>query len=263
MLSLTTILFSLLFTTLVSSQTTIWATPHEQFSSSIGVLGCKIDTNRVAYWPMSVDCNNICVQVSNGGRSVYLLRIDHSGGAYDMSYDAWNYLTTGQSATVDPTAGGATEMTYQDVPASNCASLIKTDGGKLPLTAANSMNFVASCISQPSSWVANNYALYNIADSLCSLGYDETCSLDLSVSNQPSCPHQLGLQTPLTTDPVYNIKYPTGQVYNAATGQPAANAPAVPEPTAPSPGLVAAENPAPTYEGEREMISRLSRRWVA
>ncbi|KAH0006683.1 hypothetical protein KCU78_g12180, partial [Aureobasidium melanogenum] len=33
---------------------TISATPHVEYSSSIGVLGCKINTNRVAYWPMSV-----------------------------------------------------------------------------------------------------------------------------------------------------------------------------------------------------------------
>ncbi len=51
-------------------------TPHDMYSSSVGVLGCKINTNRVAYWPMSVDCDNICVQVSYQGRSLNLLRID-------------------------------------------------------------------------------------------------------------------------------------------------------------------------------------------
>ena len=44
-------------------------TPHAEYSSSIGVPGCKINTNRVAYWPGSVDCNNICVKVTNGDRS--------------------------------------------------------------------------------------------------------------------------------------------------------------------------------------------------
>ena len=32
----------------------ISVTPHQQYSSSVGVLGCKINTNRVAckqYWP--------------------------------------------------------------------------------------------------------------------------------------------------------------------------------------------------------------------
>lgn len=55
-------------------------TPHEQYSSSVGVLGCKIDTNRDAYWPMSVSCEDICVKVSYQGRSVNLLRIDQSSG---------------------------------------------------------------------------------------------------------------------------------------------------------------------------------------
>ncbi len=123
---------------------------------------------------------------------VYLLRIDQSGGAYDVSYDAWNYLMTGYSATSRPTAGGATAMQYENVDISNCADLIHTDDGKLPLSAANSMNFVTSCLSQSSSWVASNYALYNILDSLCEWGYDETCTLDMAKSNQASCPHTLG-----------------------------------------------------------------------
>lgn len=197
----------------------VWATPHDSYSSSVGVLGCKINTNRVAYWPGSVDCNNLCVKLSYGGRSVYLLRIDQSGGAYDISYDAWNYLQTGQSATTDPIAGGAVAMDYEDVDASECAGLIYTDGSKLPLSASNSMNFVSSCLAQPSSWVANNYVLYNILDPICSLGYDEVCSLNLAVSNQASCPHILGLDSKLTTTPVYNIEYPSGQTVDASTGE--------------------------------------------
>jgi cerato-platanin len=201
------------------ADTTVWATPHDSYSSSIGVLGCKVNTNRIAYWPMSVDCTNICVRLSYSGRSVYLLRVDQSGGAYDVSYDAWNYLLTGSSATSKPTAGGATQMTYEDVDASNCASLISTSGHKLPLSAANSMDFLASCLAEQGSWVAKNYVLYNILDSVCSYGYDETCSLNLEVSNQAKCPHMLGMPTPLSGNPVYNIKYPTGQKVLATTGQ--------------------------------------------
>jgi hypothetical protein len=203
----------------IADSVTVWATPHASYSSSVGVLGCKINTDRVAYWPMSVDCTNICVSLSYGGRSVYLLRIDQSGGAYDVSYDAWNYLLTGSSATSKPTAGGATPMEYEMVDASKCANLIQTSGHKLPLSAANSMNFVASCLSQSDSWVAKNYVLYNILDSICTLGYDETCTLDLSTSNQPKCPHTLGLPTTLTGDPVYNIEYPSGQRVLASNGQ--------------------------------------------
>jgi hypothetical protein len=187
------------------------ATPHDSYSSSIGVLGCKVNTDRIAYWPMSPDCDNICVQVSSGGRSVNLLRVDQSGGAYDISYDAWNYLYTGKSATVAPAAGGGIPIDYEFVDASQCADLIYTSGKAIPLSAANSMNFLASCLAQPSSYIAKKHLLYNIQDSLCSLGNDEICTLNLAVSNQPSCPHMLGIQTPLTSAPVYNIKYPSGK----------------------------------------------------
>jgi len=190
---------------------TVSVTPHDSYSSSIGVLGCKVNVNRVAYFPTVPDCDNLCVQVTYQGRSVNLLRIDHSGGAHDISYDAWNYLSTGKNATVNPTQGGGISMQYTNVPMSQCASLIGTAGGKLPLEAANSMNFLASCLAKPSSWVAKNHVLFNIANSACTYGINEQCTLNMAVSNQPSCPHQLGLQTALTGLPVYNIQYGTGK----------------------------------------------------
>ena len=193
---------------------TISVTPHDSYSSSVGVLGCKINTNRVAYWPLAVGCDDLCVKVTNGDRSLNLLRVDQSGGAYDISYDAWNYLSTGQSATVNPTSGGGISMQYETVDMSECSDLFLTDDKKLPLEAANSMNYVASCTSQASSWVAQNYDLYNIANAVCTLGVDEKCTLDLAVSNQPSCPSQLGLQTPLS-EAVKNIQYGTGTVVAA------------------------------------------------
>ncbi|KAK4448795.1 hypothetical protein QBC34DRAFT_279695, partial [Podospora aff. communis PSN243] len=199
----------------------VWTTPHDMYSSSVGVLGCKINTDRVAYWPGSVDCNNICIKLSYEGRSVHLLRIDQSGGAYDISYDAWNYLQTGKSAATDPIAGGTVAMEYEEVDASECASLIYTEDSKLPLSAANSMNFLTSCLGQPNSWVAQNHVLFNICDAICSLGHDEECHLNLAVSNQPSCPHTLGLTTELTSAPVFNILYQTGETVVAGTGEPA------------------------------------------
>jgi len=203
----------------VAAKETVWATPHDSYSSSVGVVGCKINTDRVAYWPMSVDCNNICVSLSYQGRSVYLLRIDQSGGAYDVSYDAWNYLMTGDSATTKPTAGGATPMEYETVDPWYCAPLIHTDGNKLPLSAANSMNYLSSCLADSSSFVARNHILYNILDSICTWGYDETCSLDMSVSNQASCPHTMGTPAALSGCPVYNIRYPSGTRVVAGSGQ--------------------------------------------
>ncbi|KAL6402791.1 hypothetical protein AUP68_13989 [Ilyonectria robusta] len=168
----------------------IFVTPHDKYSSSVGVLGCKINTNRVAYWPTEVGCDNICVKVTYEGREVHLLKIDYSGGAFDISYDAWNYLYVRKSATEDPQYGGELPMTYETVQPSECFPLL--DNGKLPLSAANSMDYVEHCLSQPSSWVAQNYQLYNINDPQCTSGVDELCTLDFAKSNQPSCPSTLG-----------------------------------------------------------------------
>ncbi|KAF5969990.1 hypothetical protein FBULB1_9899 [Fusarium bulbicola] len=179
-------------------------TPHEQYSSSIGVLGCKINTNSVAYWPGSVDCNSICVKVSYQSRSVYLLKIDSSGTAYDISYDAWNYLTFGKSASDDPQEGGGIAMEYEFVHASECTDIL--DNGKLPLSASTSMGYVASCLSEPNSWVAQNYELFNINDPICKYGVDEKCYLNLAISNQPECPSGLGVGGELNLT-VQDIQY--------------------------------------------------------
>ncbi|CAM1508717.1 Fc.00g055650.m01.CDS01 [Cosmosporella sp. VM-42] len=192
----------------------ISVTPHAQYSSSIGVLGCKINVNRVAYWPGSIGCNDICVRVTKGDRSLNLLRIDSSAGAHDVSYDAWNYLAFGVSAKERPQMGGGVAMDYKVVDASECADLL--DDGKLPLTAANSMNYVASCLNEPNSFVAKTHVLYNIGNSACTTGYDEKCSLNLDESNQPKCPHTLGAVNKLTDLPVENIDYGTGKISLAA-----------------------------------------------
>lgn len=188
---------------------TVSVTPHAQYSSSVGVLGCKINTNRVAYWPGSVSCNDFCVRVSHAGRSLVLLKIDSSGGAHDISYDAWNYLGFGRSAKEDPRQGGGINMEYEFVNPEECRPLLHT--GRLPLTAANSMNFVASCLNDPNSWVARNHDLFNFVDPLCKYGWDETCSLNLAVSNQPSCPHTLGETRTPTGQHVIDLEYGTGR----------------------------------------------------
>lgn len=228
-----------------SSSTTVWATPHDSYSSSVGVLGCKVNTNRVAYWPDSVDCNNICVSLQYQDRQVYLLRVDQSQGAHDISYDAWNYLYTGYSATQKAFAGGPVAMTTQNVDMSNCASLIHTKGSKLPLSAANSMNFLASCLEQENSWVGSNYVLYNILDSICTLGQDQTCTLDWPNANQPSCPGTLGVPDVLKTDPVWNIQYPSGD--KVLAGAP---------PTVPTGVPVPAPAPTPAADADDENGAR-------
>ncbi|PHH54877.1 hypothetical protein CFIMG_007698RA00001 [Ceratocystis fimbriata CBS 114723] len=205
---------------------TVFATPHDTYSSSIGVLGCYIDTDRVAYWPASVSCNNICVSLTyNKTRTVNLLRIDQSQGAYDISYDAWNYLLTGDSAAKSPISGGPVEMEYEDVDASECADLIHTEDSRLPLSASNSVNFLASCLEQEDSYVAQNYVLYNLLDATCQWGYDETCELvDFPAQNQPQCSHSLGTPIPCTSLPVYNLMYPTGEKVRVGDPVPVVNA---------------------------------------
>lgn len=187
-------------------------TPHDSYSSSVGVVGCKVNTNRVAYWPSEVGCDDICVKVTYEDRSVNLLKVDTSGGAYDISYDAWNYLGFGVSATDDPRTGGGIDMVYETVDASECADLL--DDGRLPLLAANSMNYVSACLGEPDSFVAKNYKLMNILDPVCHNGVDEECTLDLAVSNQPECPSGLGSNAPLDL-PVWNVEYGTGELVKA------------------------------------------------
>ncbi|KAF1347703.1 hypothetical protein BDV97DRAFT_355820 [Delphinella strobiligena] len=205
-------LISTLALAAMATAETISVTPQVEYSSSIGVLGCKINTNRVAYWPSEPDCNNICVRVTYGDNSLNLLRVDSSGsGTHDISYDAWNTLSTGKSAIVDPTEGGGIDMDYEGVDMSECSDLIYTDDGTLAFEAANSINFIASCINEPSTWIAQKYSLWNIANAVCTLGVNEKCTFDLATSNDPVCPHTLGLQTPLEGMAVTNIAYGTGE----------------------------------------------------
>lgn len=92
---------------------------------------------------------------------------------------------------------------------SECSSILNNTStdGKLAFTASNAMNYIFSCKNSPDSWVANNYALFNINTQVCTTGYDEECDLP-DGANNPTCPHQLGAGGPLTTQPVYNIQYP-------------------------------------------------------
>ena len=168
---------------------------------------------RVAYWPNPVDCNNICVKVSYGGRTLHLLHVDTSTANYDISYDAWNYLVSGNSAVSDPRTGGSFLMETEYVSPTECHHLL--DSGQLPLSAANSMAYLVPCLGQSDSWVANHHQLFNIYDSSCKYGWDEICTLDLAVSNQACCPHVLGSQDELSGLSVTNIAYGTGEIVPA------------------------------------------------
>lgn len=85
-------------------------TPHASYGSSVGVLGCKIDVNRVAYWPLPVDCDSMCVKLTYEGTSLTVLHIDTSGGNYDISYDAYSKLYCGVPGMDRTCEGGGVDM---------------------------------------------------------------------------------------------------------------------------------------------------------
>jgi len=181
-------------------------TPHQQFSSSMGVLGCMINTDRVAYFPTEPTYDDICIKLTLNGRSVNLLKIDHSEGAHDISYDAFVYLTTGGTGLgnpghIDPTPGGS----WVAQPLSECADLIHTADKKIPLIAASPNFYFSVTPAQQAS-----FEFWNIVNSQCTYGYDEKCYLPTG-ANQLTCPHITGAQPPLTTMPVYNIDVATGK----------------------------------------------------
>lgn len=99
-----------------SESGTYSVTPHPYFSSSVGILGCKIHYNRVAYWPMAVDCDSMCVRLSYQGKSTTVLHIDQAAGAYDISYDAWSQLYCGVPGTAQTCVGGGVDMECKQDP---------------------------------------------------------------------------------------------------------------------------------------------------
>ncbi|GAM90554.1 hypothetical protein ANO11243_085980 [Dothideomycetidae sp. 11243] len=178
-------------------------TPQVQFSSSIGVLGCKVDYNRVAYFPYLPGCDNLCVKVSYGDRSVNLLHIDTSGAAHDISADAFTYLITGQEASAsNPVPSTPTEMEWSVISMDNCYGLIWTPDYKLPIIAESPTAVVNCKANEPSSWLANNYTLYNYVNSCCTLGVEDVCEFPSPYYGgaQPTCQlSQLGVQTSANT----------------------------------------------------------------
>ena len=125
----------------LASAESIWVTPHMQYSSSVGVPGCLIDTNRVAYFPQPVSCTEPCMRMTNTALNieVVLLHIDTSGGANDISYDAWNRLQTGVETITRPLMGGGipVEMERLKLEDPECKALLGQTGGKIPTLAAN------------------------------------------------------------------------------------------------------------------------------
>ncbi|KAK3903626.1 hypothetical protein C8A05DRAFT_14430 [Staphylotrichum tortipilum] len=122
--------------------------------------------------------------------------------------DSSNCLVSGQLAAAHPIIRGGVTMKVERVPADYCIKYFRNGG--LPLSASNSMNFVADCLSQPSRFVARNHTLFSTQGPVCHWGYNERCSLDLVKSNQPPYPHGLGTTNRRLPDMVFNIQYGTG-----------------------------------------------------
>ena len=187
-----------------SAAASVQVTPHDSYSSSIGVLGCKVDPNRIAYFPSFPSCASLCKRVSHAGRSLVLLHADTSGGAYDISYDAFVQLVTGQSARVNPIAADPTVMEVEDVPTGDPACRALLPGGRLPMM-ASSPNWALGC----PGW-EGLVEFWNVMDTQCRWGRFEICGFD---GNVPSCPS--GMANPTWVIPpdqhVKNIEYMTGK----------------------------------------------------
>lgn len=201
-------------------------TPHDSFSSTIGVHGCKVDVNRMAYWPDWPDCTGMCIKLTFGSRSRTVLHLDVSGGAHDISFDTYQYLAYGTSATSSPaflnSAGdGALAVDYEVVDMSQCKDIIKSDTGKLSFI-ASSPNQVNKCVGEGKNWVAENYELRNIRESQCQSGIDEVCTLD-AVTGTSKCPSGAGMiVAPLSpAQPVIDLTFPCGVKKIAGDAPPA------------------------------------------
>lgn len=201
--------FSLLSLVLgLASAESVSVTPHEQFSSSVGVLGCLIDTNRVAYFPSFPSCKKPCLRLTNKdqGREVTVLHIDSSEGAHDISYDAWNYLKTGKSAKDDPQQGSGIDVETEQLSLDDdeCKALLNETDGKIPIM-AKSPQWGMEC--------PDNVEFRNIGTATCTTGKDEKCELS---GNQVKCPSGDSAATgKLEGMMVQNIEYGTGEVVDA------------------------------------------------
>ncbi|KAJ0122377.1 protease acp1 [Diaporthe amygdali] len=162
-----------------------------QSRSTTGVHGCKVNVNRMAYWPYWPSCSGMCVKLTFGSRSRTVLHTDVSGGAHDISFDTFQYLVYGSSATaspaiLNPAQDGGADMDYEVVDMSQCLDIITSDTGKLSFIATNP-NQVNKCLGEGNNWVAENYEVRNIGDSQCQYGVDEVCSFD-QVTGTAQCP---------------------------------------------------------------------------
>jgi hypothetical protein len=156
--------------------------PQADYASSLGVLGCKVNTDLAASWPKPADCENLCIRITTSTRTLHVLHVDQSASAYGISSYAWDVLTSGETSP----AGEGALIAYEFVSTRECTHILHEDA--LPLSATISVGFLTRCLSDPNSWVAQNFRLFNFHDPQYQEGAEEECDLDLSIRQQPFCP---------------------------------------------------------------------------
>lgn len=160
---------------------------HVEYSSSMGVLGCLINTNRIAYFPMMPPCTNPCIKLTApNGNTINVLHIDQSGGSYDISMDAYKTLKYGAGWK---SINGLPEakwdgVKYEYVSMDQCKDILPE--GKMPVMAKSPNKFNECLVSDPQSFWAKNTQFYDIDDARCLRGVLQKCEI-LPPNNIPTC----------------------------------------------------------------------------
>ncbi|KAJ4367830.1 hypothetical protein N0V86_009667 [Didymella sp. IMI 355093] len=166
---------------------TIALDSHVEYSSSTGVIGCLINTNRIAYFPMMPPCSNPCIKLTApNGNSINVLHIDQSGGSYDISMDAYKTLKYGagwKSINTLPEAKWD-GVTYEYVSMDQCGGILPQ--GTLPVIAKSPNKYVECAASEPQSFWATHTQFYDIDDTRCLRGVMQTCEM-VPPNNTPTC----------------------------------------------------------------------------
>jgi hypothetical protein len=157
---------------------TIALRPHVEYDSSMGVIGCLINTNRIAYWPLPPPCDNPCVKLTApNGNTINVLHIDKSTSSYDISMDAFKTLKYGADwRSVNTQVESEWEgVQYEYVSMDQCAGILPD--GTLPLIAKSTQSYDNCVKSEPQSFWAKNSQFWDVDDGRCLRGKLQKCEL--------------------------------------------------------------------------------------
>jgi hypothetical protein len=59
----------------MAAASAVGATPRVEYSSSVGVLGCKINIDLVAYWPKPVERDRFCAKLTTDKGNLNVLQL--------------------------------------------------------------------------------------------------------------------------------------------------------------------------------------------